>query len=136
LRDGNARRGVNNDSLFLLAIILLLFETRGGLDGSHDGLFLGSGVDEPASDTIGAGSCRVEGFACLGLVLGMPEDGADLLLAMGKLALDAIPACSSLGEGLAQLGFVSILVCEFILDGLSFFCCGCVCGRCRLRQDL
>lgn len=56
----------------------------GGARGSRRGTLV---VDEAAARAVGAGACLLVVTADLRLVLGMAQDGAQLVLAVGELAL-------------------------------------------------
>ena len=80
---------------------LLLGQSLGTL------LHLLKGMDEMASRSVGTETHAVVSPAQVCLVLGMAVDVADLVDAMGELALVAVLACAVLLERSAHLGLVS-----------------------------
>lgn len=78
-------------------------------------LFLGSAasvdligvVDEVAAGAVRAEAYRVEGAAWLRLVLRVPAETSELIIAMGKLALGAVLAGATLLIGATQFGLVA-----------------------------
>lgn len=79
----------------------------GGLPAARHGTALLGVVDEVAARPVGAEADGVEGAAELGLVLGVAGEAAQLVDAVGELALVAVLAGAVLLEGAAQLRLVA-----------------------------
>lgn len=64
-------------------------------------------VDEVAAGSVGAESGRVVGSAQIRLVLGVPGDAAEFLVAVSELALFSVFACPVFLKRTAEFGLVS-----------------------------